>query len=600
MAYDGLLLRAQLNEIGKIVLNERISKISQTNNKNVSLLFRKNNNDIILSININPNFPYISIINEKLKTNQNPYAFTMLLRKYLEGGKIININQIDGNGDYNSLERIVELSITNTIETGDIKNFKLIIELLGRYANVILTDSEYNIIDVLYKIKENNEQLRVLKPKDKYSTKELYKKHSLMNINYEDFMKALKEAYDIKKLNKESINCYNIFLQAFYGLSKTYIINLIHKHNIDENKLIEIISNNENNNDFLLSIYANIMDDINKIKNSQYYPTIYYENNKIKDLHIFKLNIYNDKNIQFDNICKMINKYVEIKYGIDISNEKIKTLKDRINKLIEKTTKKISLNEGDIEKSKDYDTDKLYADLIQTFGYNNNNIKNGILYCENFKDNSKMTIKLNTEISIQKNAEYYYNSYNKKKRTIEKSTEQIKLHQYELEHLNNLQDTLKYLNENEDIIQLENELNENFKLKNTHNINKKNNNKSLNIKHFRAIDGTDIYVGKNNIQNDYVTFQIAESNDTWLHVKNATGSHVIIKKEYEKIDLKTLEQAASLAAYYSSLKNEQKVTVDYTYRKEIKKVKGKPLGYVIYHKNYSINVEPGIFLKEIK
>ena len=201
MAYDGLVLRAQLNEIKKTILNERISKITQKDNKNVSLLFRKNNKDIILSININPNFPHITLETSKAKSNPNPFAFTMLLRKYLEGGKITSINQFDGNNDYNSLERIVEINIINTIETGDIKEYKLIIELLGRYANVLLTDSDYTIIDVLYKIKENDTQLRVLKAKEKYSIKELYKTHSLIDIKYDEFKNALTDAYCFKKLN---------------------------------------------------------------------------------------------------------------------------------------------------------------------------------------------------------------------------------------------------------------------------------------------------------------------------------------------------------------------------------------------------------------
>lgn len=599
MAYDGLVLRAQLNEIKKTILNERISKITQKDNKNVSLLFRKNNKDIILSININPNFPHITLETSKAKSNPNPFAFTMLLRKYLEGGKITSINQFDGNNDYNSLERIVEINIINTIETGDIKEYKLIIELLGRYANVLLTDSDYTIIDVLYKIKENDTQLRVLKAKEKYSTKELYKKHSLIDIKYNEFKNALNDAYCFKKLNKELINSYNLFLHAFYGLSKTYVINLIHTINIDENELIESISKNTDNNDYILSIYNRIMKDIDDIMSKNYSPAIYYENNKIKDLHVIKFDIYNEKTEQYDNISEMINKYVDLKYGIENTNERTRILKDKIDKLIEKTTKKISLNESDIERAKDYELDKKYGDLIQTFGYNKDNIKDNILYCEDF-DNNKLQIKLNDELSIQKNAEHYYNSYNKKKRTIEKSNEQIEIYKDELDHLHSLSDTLKYINENEDLIQIDNELNASFKIKNTSKHNKKSNNKSLNIKHFKAEDGTDIYLGKNNIQNDYVTFQIAEAKDTWLHVKNATGSHVIIKKDYENLDMKILEKAASLAAYYSSLKNEEKVTVDYTYRKELKKVKGKPLGFVIYHKNYSINVEPKIDLKEIK
>ena len=106
-------------------------------------------------------------------------------------------------------------------------------------------------------------------------------------------------------------------------------------------------------------------------------------------------------------------------------------------------------------------------------------------------------------------------------------------------------------------------------------------------------------MGKNNIQNEYVTFEIAKPNDTWFHVKNSTGSHVILKAQYDKIDMKTIEEAASIAAFYSSLKNETKVTVDYTLKKEIKKVKNKPIGFVIYNKNYSINVKPNNNFREV-
>ena len=212
MAYDGLVIRAQLNEIKSIILNERISKISQKNNKNVSLLFRKNSNDINFSININPNFPHLLIENEKPKTFQNPYSFTMILRKYLEGGIITDIKQIDGKNNEDSLERIVEIDIRNTIETGDTNNYKLIIELLGRYSNILLTDNNKTIIDVLYKINENDKSLRVLKPKNEYSTNELFDKIDLINCNFTLFENTIYNTYTQKMLNKENINICNLFL----------------------------------------------------------------------------------------------------------------------------------------------------------------------------------------------------------------------------------------------------------------------------------------------------------------------------------------------------------------------------------------------------
>ena len=602
MAYDGLVIRAQLNEIKSIVLNERISKISQKNNKNVSLLFRKNSNDINFSININPNFPHLLIENEKPKTFQNPYSFTMILRKYLEGGIITDIKQIDGKNNEDSLERIVEIDIKNTIETGDTNNYKLIIELLGRYSNILLTDNNKTIIDVLYKINENDKSLRVLKPKNEYSTNELYDKIDLINSNFTLFENAIYNTYTQKMLNKENINICNLFLQSFYGISKTFILSILYKLRIDEKEILNIITTNNKNSIKLKQIYDEIKTNINDILNNKYNPTVYFENNKIKDFHILPLNIYTEKNINFKNINEMLKFYIENKFTKDALNEKSHFLKEKIQKLIEKTIKKIDINELEINNSKNFNEDKIIADLIQTFGYDKNNIKSNILYCKNYYDNDKnIEIKLDENLSIQKNAEKYYSLYNKKKRTIEKSTFQLNILNNELEHLNNLSDTLKYLNDIEDIIQVENELNTTFKLKNQNKTNSKKIKKiSINISHYRTDDGLDVYVGKNNVQNEYVTFNIASPNDTWLHIKNATGSHVIVKNNYEDIDIKTLEKIASLAAYFSSKKNENKVEVDYTLKKELKKVKNKPMGFVIYHKNYSINVTPGIFLKEVK
>ena len=379
-------------------------------------------------------------------------------------------------------------------------------------------------------------------------------------------------------------------------------MSILYKLRIDEREILNIITTNDKNSIKLKQIYDEIKTNINDILNNNYNPTVYFENNKIKDFHILPLNIYTEKNISFNNINEMLKFYIENKFTKDALNEKSHFLKEKIQKLIEKTIKKIDINELEINKSKNFNEDKIIGDLIQTFGYDKNNIKNNILYCKNYYDNDKnIEIKLDENLSIQKNAEKYYSLYNKKKRTIEKSTFQLNVLNNELEHLNNLSDTLKYLNDIEDIIQVENELNTTFKLKNQNKTNSKKIKKiSINISHYKTDDGLDVYVGKNNVQNEYVTFNIASPNDTWLHIKNATGSHVIVKNNYEDIDIKTLEKIASLAAYFSSKKNENKVEVDYTLKKELKKVKNKPMGFVIYHKNYSINVTPGIFLKEVK
>ena len=218
-----------------------------------------------------------------------------------------------------------------------------------------------------------------------------------------------------------------------------------------------------------------------------------------------------------------------------------------------------------------------------------------------------MSIPLDLSKSISDNANIYFNKYNKLKRTIDSATELLKKNEFELTHINEIINSFEFINDEKDLFLIKKELNEYFKysdkkLDKSINTNKSKNNKNklnYNIDHYKSSSGIDIYIGKNNLQNEYLTFTIASPNDTWLHVKNRTGSHVIIKKSYEDLDMKTIEEAASLAAYFSTMKNETKVTVDYTLKKELKKVKGKPPGFVIYNKNYSINVEPGVFIKKL-
>lgn len=594
MAYDGLFIYSQLNEIRDVFLNERISRITQPNNKTVDFIIRKNNKDIILSISVNPNFPYISIIKDKNNLSTNPPGFCMLLRKYLSGGIIEQINQIDGRGNNNSFERIVDINIKNVDQKGDMNMYHLIIELLGRYSNIIITDENFIIIDLLNKIEYETNSIRVLKPKQKYNTLELNKKYDINKINFDEFISVLNNIKNQYSINNEKYNLTKLIINSFYGLSKTFIEHILNKLNIDADTidLNQLLSTDKK---LSLDIFNKINKELDKIINKNITPSIFYQNEIPKDFHVINLSIYNEKIDVFNTANDCVISYQNNKYKNILETNEKSNLLNIINNLIIKTTKKISQNEQDIIKNSDYDKYRIYGELINAFGYSAKPNENNDIVVENFYDNNNLiTIPINTEYSIQKNAEKYYDKYNKAKRTIEKSKELLALNQNSLEHLESIKQFVEYIQDNNDLKTIKYELTEYFNLKDKINTNRKkeNINKFINITHYKTDDGIDIYVGKNNIQNEYVTFDIASTNDTWFHIKNATGSHVIIKKPYDELDMKTIEKVASLAAYFSSNRNETKATVDYTLRKELKKVKGKAPGFVIYHKNFSINVEP--------
>lgn len=608
MAYDGLFLRGQLNELKKCFLNERITRILQPDNKTILLIFRKNNTDIVLSISINPNFPVIRIIDDKDYANLNPMSFCMLLRKYLNNGIVINMSQIDGRGDYNSLERIFDIEIKNVTDGGDIKNFHLIIELLGRYSNIAICDEDYCIIDALYKNINSDSKLRELEPKKVYSTNDLIEKYSLINLSYEDFIKHIYDNFKINILNKTNNNLTNLIIQTFYGMSKTYIINILNKFNTDELKTLEMLNSAKDFNDLidsnlLKNEFNEIVDNISQILNNNTNPTIYYENDKPIDFHIVQLTQYNGDIKNCNSINDLINTYYKEKYNYSLETNDKSVLINNLKQLLIKFNKKIELYESEINNNNNYEKYKIYADLINTYGYNNEMIVDNNLICPNYYDNNKEDkIPIDNELSISKNAEKYYQKYNKSKRSILANTDLLNKTKQELNHLLTIEDTLNFNLDAYDLLLIKEELNKYFYKKNisSNQNNKKPKKINYNIKKYKSSSGIDIFLGKNNLQNEYLTFDIAKNTDTWFHVKNATGSHVIIKKPYTDLDMKTIEEAAALCAYYSSLKNETKVTVDYTLKKELKKVKGAAPGFCIYHKNYSINVVPSNKIQEIK
>ncbi|MBQ8412320.1 MAG: DUF814 domain-containing protein, partial [Lachnospiraceae bacterium] len=245
----------------------------------------------------------------------------------------------------------------------------------------------------------------------------------------------------------------------------------------------------------------------------------------------------------------------------------------------------------DTEKRDKY---KVYGELLTTYGYSG---KQGDkeLTCENYYTGKEITIPLDEDLSPMDNAKKYFARYNKLKRTYEALIELTEESKEELEYLLSVQNSLNIATSDTDLEQIKTELIESGYIRGR--IEKNKNKKSVKSKplHYISSDGFHMYVGKNNYQNEDITFKLADGGDMWFHAKQMPGSHVVVKVDgASELPDSTYEEAARLAAYYSSGKDAPKVEVDYTARKNLKKPpKAKP-GYVIYHTNYSMNIEPDI------
>ena len=235
-----------------------------------------------------------------------------------------------------------------------------------------------------------------------------------------------------------------------------------------------------------------------------------------------------------------------------------------------------------------------------TYGYE---VEEGASECmvpNYYDDNKEIKIPLDKDLSPTENAKRYYEKYNKLKRTFEALTEIVQDTQSEIEHLESIRAAMDIALEENDLAQLKEELMEYGFIK------RKGGTKKVKITskpfHYISSDGYDMYVGKNNYQNEDLTFKMATGNDWWFHAKGMPGSHVIVKNKAEgEMPDKTFEEAARLAAYYSKGKEQKKVEIDYIQKKHVKKVSGAKPGFVIYHTNYSMSIEPDIEgIEEVK
>ena len=625
MAYDGIFIKAQISEINKSILNEHISKITQKSPKEICFHIRKNNQNLNLTLSANPNFPYILLSQNSAENMNVPPAFCMLLRKYLQGAVIKNIIQI-GKGEQNNLdkdkylERIVQFEFENINENGDICSYYIYFEIMGKYSNIIVTDANNIIIDVLLKSTIENPRLIA---KARYSIIEIENKNEILFESFDGFMSAINETKSLSIINSEKYDLSSCISSKYAGLSKQFVMHELFDYLICTNKSIslnnfnyETINKAISDTESHKALFTKLKSDIEKIisKDFSYNPMINFKGTKPSDFYLFKLHSYEGDIKTYNSINECLDAFIQNKYKELNDTSEQKNLEAIVKNLYIKLNKKLDIYKKDLAKCAEIDTIKNYGELVSAFGYNREDIKDGILTCQDYNnDNVIVKIPIDESLTVAQNVEKYYDKYNKLKRTKDNAEKLISETIDKLDHLNSISNSLLLPNDKNDLYLIKEELFNYFdeanKIQglNKHrkdinarkNVPNNKNKLNYNIHHFVSSSGIDIYVGKNNLQNEYLTFTLAASNDTWLHIKNATGAHVIIKKNYEELDDQSLIEAASLAAYFSEKKNETKATVDYTLRKELKKVKGKAPGFCIYHKNYSINVKPEIIVKEI-
>ncbi len=579
MAFDGITMVALVHEISNLLLGGHVSKISQPEKDEIFMRVKNNKQTYQLQISANPSLPLFLINEDRKNAPLTAPNFCMVLRKYLVGARITNISQY-------GLERVASMDFENTNELGDHVKSSLKIEMMGKHSNIIYVNDDNKIIDSIKHISAAISSVREVLPERDYFIPNTRNKHSLYDFNTDKF---LGEFMTLPTTVVKGLNSY------FTGFGTNISIELAYRAGIDPDMPISSLTGNQK---------SALLEQLRALSamctGKAFSPCIAYKNNTPVEFGVCALKHYNSSDFtskEFDSVSICMHSFYLDKQKKERMRQKTANLRKTLQTLIERNTKKLQIQTKQVESSKSPDKYRVYGELINTYGYS---MEEGAstLKCTNFYDNKEVSIRIDPTISISENANHYFDRYNKLKRTYEYASEQLEETKAILDHLQNIYTSLDIAENEADCEQIRKELYENGYIKKPAFSGKNKKGRATAEKskplHFISSDGYDMYVGKNNYQNDQLTFKMAYGDDWWFHVKKAHGSHVIIKSNHEEPPIKTFEEAAALAAYYSEKKDSTKVEIDYTIRKNVKRPNGSKPGFVVYYTNYSMVVDPDI------
>lgn len=566
MAFDGIVTQAITHELKNDLIGGKIDKIHQPDKNTILLGIYSNSIHYALNICIDA---HNCRINLTTNSKENPLVapnFCMLLRKHLIGSKISTIEMY-------GLERLVKINIETINEFNEIEIKSLIIELMGKHSNIILINDKNIIIDSLRHIWATDTIYRDILPSRTYSFPTSEK------LDYTKISDIYSIFQDNLNLSVEEFS--KLFANTFNGFSLSFIKSALEKCNITT-------INKEN----LLKLQKYI-NNILTFPNNLYFTEV-YKNNKLSD---FTLSLGNNVTVE----KFYLNKFIDNFYFSRETEETFNNCKNNALKLATDSQKKLlnrlnSINTK-LKDCEERDKYRLYGELITSNLYKLTNTHTDYIELENYYDNNNLIkIPLNKKYSPNINAKHYFKKYNKLKNALQIVSVQKAETENELNYIDSIIFEIELASSTKEIQEILDEISENLikkkvsqNKKNTKNTKKKKQEKQYSPLHFN-IDNFDVYVGKNNKENDWLTFTFANKNDIWLHTKDIQGSHVILKNSGQNVSDDTLVKCAKLAVEHSKAKFSSNVPVDYCKVQYVKKPNGAKPGMVIFTNNKTISV----------
>lgn len=599
MAFDGLVISNLVYELNNTVLNAKISKIAQPENDELLFTIKGPNGQYRLAMSASASLPFLYLTASNKPSPLTAPNFCMVLRKHIGNGRITRIYQPH-------MERIINFEIEHLDEMGDLCTKTLVVELMGKHSNIIFCNSDGMIIDSIKHVSSLMSSVREVLPGRTYC----------IPATQDDKLNPLEitEAAFMESVMTKPTTITKAIYTSLTGVSPVIAQEICYRASIDGDMPVDSL--NEDGKKHLFNNFTWLMEDV---KNHNYCPNIIYRGKEPIDFSCFQLTEYlNDLDFDagkaqkasapcppdsdsfqtesyrmetYDSISEVLEQYYASKNIYTRIRQKSVDLRKIVNTALDRNRKKFQLQEKQLKDTEKRDKYKVYGELIHTYGYG---LAEGAKELEalNYYTNEMIKIPLDATLDAKTNAQKYFDKYNKLKRTYEALTDLILETKTEIDHLESIATSLDIALTEDDLVQIKEELVEFGYIK------RKRTDKKAKIKskpfHYLSSDGYHIYVGKNNYQNEELTFKFATGNDWWFHAKGMPGSHVIVKSNNEDLPDRVFEEAGKLAAYYSKGRDNDKIEIDYLQKKNVKKPNGSAPGFVVYYTNYSLTIDPDI------
>lgn len=577
MAYDGLVLRAVTLELEKALIGARIDKVYQPSKSEIILVLRQPGHTykLLLSALAQESGAYLT--SQQIPNPQEPPLFCMVLRKHLEGGRIKEISQ-------QGLERVMKITCEITDELGDRVSRAIIVEIMGKHSNIILLDPlSDKVLDSAQRVSLHMSRYRQILPGLTYQSPPPQDKIVPWEADHDSFHKILLKQPLSQKISK-------VLLNSFSGLSPQSAEEIILRTGLDPGMPLEFCGEYE-----LGVIWRTFSQISSSSRDGIFQPEVIVKDRVPVAFSALALTQYPpEMRLAYSSMNEALDYYFSRKRSSNVFEQKKADLNQVIKRETDRCEKKSGIQEQTVLEAVEADKFRLWGELLTAGQYQLQQGKEALVTNYYDPEEKAINIPLEEELSIQKNAQRYFKKYQKAKQAAQQAGLQLQETRNELEYLLSMSASLENVTTLTELEEIKDELREAGYIKALP-VKSKRKPKEREASSLECVlqDGWEIYYGKNNRQNDFLTTKIAKADDIWLHTKNIPGSHVVIKNPGgNTVPDHVLETAAILSAYHSKARFSTNVPVDYTYKKHVWKLKGAKPGMVHYENQQTIYITP--------